>query len=129
MILLDTSIWVDHLRSGDRTVSTLLERGRILAHPWVVGEIALGNLTNRREVLGLLSSLPQPTVATTAEVLTLIERHELSGRGVGYVDAQLLASTRLTREAALWTNDKRLAAAASRLGCGVDPTVPDPNEA
>lgn len=125
MILLDTSIWVDHLRAGDPTVSALLERGLILAHPWVAGEIALGNLTNHLEVLGLLASLPQATVATTDEVLTLIERHGLSGRGIGYVDAQLLAATRLTRDAALWTNDKRLAAAASRLGCGVDPTVPD----
>lgn len=123
MILVDTSIWVDHLRAGDQTVSTLLERGLVLAHPWVIGEIALGHLSNRREVIGLLASLPQATVATTAEVLSLIERHELSGRGIGYVDAQLLAATRLTRDAALWTNDKRLATAASRLGCAVDPTA------
>lgn len=123
MILVDTSIWVDHLRAGDPTVSTLLERGLVLAHPWVIGEIALGHLSNRREVIGLLASLPQATVATTAEVLTLIQRYELSGRGIGYVDAQLLAATRLTRDAALWTNDKRLAAAASRLGCAVDPAA------
>lgn len=123
MIIVDTSIWVDHLRAGHPTLGTLLERGLVLAHPWVIGEIALGHLARRHEVIGLLEGLPPAAVATTGEVLTLVDRHQLYGLGIGYVDAQLLAATRLTRDAALWTNDKRLAAAASRLGCAADPPV------
>lgn len=124
MILADTSIWVTHLRAGHPALERMLEGGLVLAHPWVVGELALGRLSRRRELLGLLSSLPQAMVATTEEILTLVERHELYGLGIGYVDAQLLAATRLTPDARLWTNDQRLAAAASRLGCAADPTVP-----
>ncbi len=123
MILVDTSIWIDHLSAGHATLAQLLERGLVLAHPWVVGELALGHLCQRRDVLGLLTSLPQAVVATMDEVLTLIERHQLYGLGIGYVDAQLLAATLLTTDAALWTRDRRLAAAASRLGCVVDPGV------
>lgn len=121
MILADTSIWIDHLRAGHTTLAQLLERGLVLGHPWVVGEVALGRLSRRREVLGLLAALPQATVATTDEVRTLIERHELFGLGIDYVDAQLLASTRLTPDAELWTADRRLVAVGSRLGCAVDP--------
>jgi predicted nucleic acid-binding protein len=123
VILVDTSIWIDHLRAGRSSLARLLERGLVLAHPWVIGELALGHLSQRREVIGLLTSLPQATVATADETLTLVERQQLYGLGIGYVDAQLLAATRLTPDAALWTDDKRLAAAASRLGCAVDPTV------
>jgi predicted nucleic acid-binding protein len=123
VILVDTSIWIDHLRAGHSTLVGLLERELVLAHPWVIGELALGHLSHRREVLGLLTSLPQATVATTDEVRTLVEGHQLYGLGIGYVDAQLLAATRLTNDAELWTNDKRLAAVASRLGCAVDPTA------
>lgn len=122
MILVDTSIWIDHLRAGHPTLAGLLERELVLTHPWVIGELALGHLSHRHEVLGLMTSLPQAMVATTDEVLTLVEGHQLYGLGVGYVDAQLLASTRLTPDAALWANDSRLAAVASRLGCAVDPT-------
>jgi predicted nucleic acid-binding protein len=125
VILVDTSIWVDHLRAEHSTLVNLLEDGLVLAHPWVTGELALGHLSQRREVIGLLSSLPRATVASTDEILTLIEGHQLYGLGIGYVDAQLLAATRLTAETELWTTDKRLAAAAARLGCGVDPTVTD----
>lgn len=125
MILVDTSVWINHLRARHSTLGRLLERGLVLAHPWVIGELALGRLSQRREVVGLLTSLPQATVATTDEVLTLVERHQLYGLGIGYVDAQLLAATRLTPDAELWTNDKGLAAAASRLGCATDPTVVD----
>lgn len=120
MILADTSIWIDHLRAGDPTLVHLLERGFVLGHPWVVGELALGRLGQRQEILGLLSALPQATVATTGEVLTLVERHQLYGLGIGYVDAQLLAATHLTPDAALWTADRRLDAVASRLGCAMD---------
>ncbi len=121
MILVDTSVWIDHLRAGSATLARLLERGAVLGHPWVVGELALGQLGQRGEVLGLLGSLPQATVATPAEILTLIERHELHGVGIGYVDAQLVAATKLTPGAALWTTDRRLVAVASRVGHAFDP--------
>ena len=124
MILVDTSIWIDYLRAGHLTLAHLLERGSVLGHPWVVGELALGHLSQRQEILGLLNSLPQAAVATPAEILTFIEHHELHGLGIGYVDAQLLAATQLTPDAGLWTNDKRLAAAAARLGLVVDPSAP-----
>ncbi len=120
MILVDTSVWVDHLRASNAVLAGLLEQATVLAHPWVVGEIALGNLSRRQEVLGLLDGLPQATSATPAEVLFVIERHELHGTGIGYVDAQLLAATKLTGDATLWTSDRRLAALAADLGCAFD---------
>jgi predicted nucleic acid-binding protein len=123
VILVDTSIWVDHLRRGHSTLAVLLDRGMILGHPWVRGELALGRLAQRQEVLTLLGQLPHATVATDDEVLSFIEDHELFGLGIGYVDAQLLAATRLTPDARLWTADKRLAAAADRLNVHADPTV------
>ncbi|MBA2532812.1 MAG: type II toxin-antitoxin system VapC family toxin [Nocardioidaceae bacterium] len=121
MILVDTSIWIEHLRAGLETLVRLLDRGVVLAHPWVIGELALGHLDQRREIIGLLGNLSQAAVATTEEVLTLIERHQLVGSGIGYVDAQLLAATRLTPDAGLWTHDSRLGAVAERLGCAVSP--------
>ncbi|CAN5575371.1 type II toxin-antitoxin system VapC family toxin [soil metagenome] len=121
MILVDTSIWIEHLRASLETLVRLLDRGVVLAHPWVLGELALGHLDQRREIIGLLGNLPQAAVATTEEVLTLIERHQLVGSGIGYVDAQLLAATRLTPDAGLWTRDSRLGAVAERLGCAVSP--------
>lgn len=116
MILVDTSIWIDHLRAGNPELSELLQEGRVLAHPWVTGELALGHLSHRNEILGLLHNLPQATVATDTEVLTLIESRHLAGLGIGYVDAHLLAATLLTPQARLWTRDKRLAATAVRHG-------------
>lgn len=118
MILVDTSVWVDHLRAGDGALAALLSHGTVLGHPWVVGEIALGRLRQREQILELMSRLPQATVATEVEVLTFIERQELPGSGIGYVDVQLLAATMLTTGATLWTRDRRLAAVASRLGRG-----------
>ncbi len=119
--MVDTSVWIDHLRAGHSRLAELLEHNLVLAHPWVTGELALGQLSRRSEVLGLLSNLPQATVATPAEVLTLVDRHELHGVGIGYVDAQLLAATLLTEDATLWTTDKRLAAVATRLGRSSEP--------
>lgn len=119
MILVDTSIWVDHLRSGDLELGRLLQDGRVLAHPWVTGELALGHLSQRDEILGLLHNLPQANVATDVEVLTLIGNRRLSGLGIGYVDAHLLAATLLTTDARLWTRDKRLAAVAVQHGLAV----------
>lgn len=123
MILVDTPIWIDHLRNGQSTLVRLLDDGLVLGHPWVVGELALGCLVQRHEVIGLLEGLPQAAVATDGEVMTMINRHQLYGLGIGYVDAQLLAATQLTADAALWTADRRLAGAASRVGCAIDPAA------
>jgi predicted nucleic acid-binding protein len=116
VILIDTTVWIDHLREGDPRLTGLLDRGEALVHPWVTGELALGHLRGRAEILRLLGQMPQATVATAAELLGFIERHELFGLGIGYVDAQLLAATLLTDDAQLWTRDRRLRAAAERLG-------------
>jgi hypothetical protein len=116
VILVDTSVWVDHLRAGDETLTDLLENGRVLVHPFVVGELALGNLRQRHVILGYLQDLPQVEVATNGEVLQFIERHDLAGLGIGYVDVHLLASTQLTSGSSLWTRDKRLSAIAEQLG-------------
>jgi len=123
VILVDTSIWIGHLGAGRSTLAELLEHSLVLGHPWVIGELALGRLARRHEVIGLLTNLPRATVATTDEVLTLVDNHGLYGEGIGYVDAQLLTATRLTPDARLWTADKPLVAAASRLGCAFDPAA------
>lgn len=115
MILVDTSIWIDHLSRGDAHLADLLRGGEVLGHPWVRGELSLGNLAHRDEVLGLIQNLPQAVVATDAEMMILIDRQQLFGLGIGYVDAQLLAATRLSDGARLWTRDKRLRAAALQL--------------
>ena len=95
MILVDTSVWIDHLRIGDPQLTALLQEAQVLAYPWVIGELALGQLSRRSEVLPLLSNLPQAKVATEAEVMTLVETRRLFGLGIGYVDAHLLAATLL----------------------------------
>jgi len=116
VILVDTSIWIDHLRTGDPELGELLRDGQVLAHPWVTGELALGHLSRRSEILGLLQNLPQATVATDDEVLALIDKRQLFGLGLGYVDAHLLAATALTTAALLWTRDKRIAVVAAQHG-------------
>ena len=116
MILVDTSIWIDHLRVGEEGLVTLLNSTQVLCHPFVVGELACGNLRNRDEELTLLSELPRIAVATDAEVLYYIEQHGLMGRGIGYIDAHLLAAVSLAGPARLWTRDKRLCAVATDLG-------------
>ncbi|MBN9510580.1 MAG: VapC toxin family PIN domain ribonuclease [Alphaproteobacteria bacterium] len=121
MILVDTSVWVGHLRSGDPILAGLLEAGLVLTHPSVIGEIALSNLRHRTRLLSALSDLPQAGVATDPEVLHFIARHALFGRGIGYVDAHLLAGTRLAAAARLWTNDRRLHGAATDLGLAFTP--------
>ena len=115
MILVDTSVWVDHLRSGVPLLANLLQEGEVLIHPWVIGEIACGNLRNRQQVLDLLLGLPTALVASDSEVLLLIERGNLMGRGIGYVDAHLLAAAKLSR-CGLWTQDRRLAVVAQEQG-------------
>jgi len=116
VILVDTSVWVDHFRMGDKALAGLLEAGEVLAHPFVIGELALGDLRQREIVLEALSDLPCASVAADKEVLHFIDRHALFGRGLGYVDAHLLAATRLTSGAKLWTRDKRLKEVAAELG-------------
>lgn len=115
MILVDTSIWIDHLRAGDKLLSNLLDAGRVLAHPFVTGELALGNLRQRDVILDALSDLPQAKVATDKEILHFIDQSPLFGLGIGYVDAHLLAAVRLTAGTVLWTRDKRLRGVAERL--------------
>lgn len=115
MILVDTSVWIAHLRKGASSLASALEQGQVLMHPFVLGELACGNLKNRRQVLRLLGDLPNAPQATNAEVMNFIERRALMGCGVGYIDAHLLASVALAGTARLWTLDKRLAAVAAEL--------------
>ena len=115
MILVDTSVWVDHLRKGVSALAARLEQGSVLMHPLVLGELACGNLENRAELLRLLHDLPMATTATDSEARDFIERKALMGRGIGYVDVHLLASAVLTDAARLWTRDKRLNQVAGQL--------------
>jgi len=115
MILLDTSVWVDHLRRGDSLAIQVLESGQAGAHAFVTGELACGNLKSRVRVIDLLKALPQLALATDDEVLYFIERHRLMGRGIGYVDAHLLAAVAIGG-AQLWTRDRRLREIATELG-------------
>jgi predicted nucleic acid-binding protein len=120
LILVDTSVWVDHLRAGDAQLAELLERGAVLMHPYVLGEIACGTLKDRALILELLQDLPAAVTADAHEVMQFIERHSLHGKGIGYVDAHLLASVALSSSASLWTRDKRLATSAQALHCAFE---------
>lgn len=122
MILVDTSVWIDHLRYGDVELTKLLNIGQVLTHRFVIGELALGSLQNRHIVLSTLQNLPQAAIASDEEVLHFIESHELFGTGIGYIDAHLLAAVRLSPGALLWTRDKRLLAESVRLGLCVNLT-------
>jgi len=115
VILVDTSVWVEHLRRGLPRLATLLQEGKVLIHSWVIGELACGNLRNRADVLELLQGLPAAVVASDQEVRLMIEQHQLMGRGIGYVDAQMLASARLSH-CQLWTQDRRLAVLTEERG-------------
>jgi predicted nucleic acid-binding protein len=115
VILVDTSVWIDHLREGDPALAGLLETGRVLAHPFVTGEIALGSLRERNTVLDALRNLPQTAVASDDEVMMFMERERLFSSGIGYVDAHLLAAARLTPGALIWTRDRRLRDVSRRL--------------
>lgn len=115
-VLVDTSIWVDHLRTGNAELAALLERSGVVMHSWVLGELALGGVTRNREVSTLLGALPQAPVASEDELMDFIQVHSLHGRGIGYVDAQLLASTALAPGSTLWSIDQGLRAAAAALG-------------
>jgi predicted nucleic acid-binding protein len=115
VVLADTSVWVGHLRDGNPALARLLESGEILMHPMVVGELAMGKLDPRRDILDGLRHLPPAAVATDGEVLAFIETHRLAGTGLGLVDAHLLASARLS-DSVLWTFDAVLRRMAHGLG-------------
>lgn len=118
MILVDTSIWIDHLRKHDEWLATMLDAGDVLIHPFVLGEIACGQIRNRTEILESLSDLPTAPVASQSEVFLLIEKRQLTGRGIGFIDMHLIASALLDPVAQLWTRDKKLSMIASELGVG-----------
>jgi predicted nucleic acid-binding protein len=115
MILVDTSIWVAHLRSGNRGLEALLNDGRVVSHPFIIGELACGTLRNRSIILSLLQALPIANQADHEEVLRLIDNYQIMGKGLGYIDMHLLASAILTH-IPLWTLDKRLKDISSTLG-------------
>ncbi len=116
MILVDTSVWIDHLRTGEPHLVALLERSQVLMHPFVLGELACGNLRRRAEVLRHLGALPRSPVATDDEALCFVEAHRLMGRGIGWIDVHLLAAVALSPGTRLWTRDRRLDAVARTLG-------------
>ena len=117
MILVDTSIWIDHIRSTNNRLIELLHGELVRVHPWVVGELACGNLNHRAQTLYLLRSLPQSAIASHDEVLFFIEKHGIAGKGVGYLDMHLLAAAALG-SLKIWTRDKRLHEVASSLSLG-----------
>ena len=114
MILVDTSVWVDHLRHGEGLLHDLLSSGQVVTHPFIIGELSCGNLRHRSDILGLLEALPQVDLASHAEVLHLVNARGLHGKGLGWIDVHILASSLLSRTA-LWTKDRRLAAVAKAL--------------
>lgn len=116
MILVDTAVWIDHFRATDPQLVALLTRNEVLTHPYVVGEIALGSVAKRADVLRYLGNLSSVITATHDETMVFIERQKLANTGLGYVDAGLLASVALTPGAMLWSRDKNLRAAAARVG-------------
>ena len=120
MVLVDTSVWVDHLRQNVPQLGDLLEAGEVTTHPFVIGELACGNLANRGEILALLSALPLVQIVTHSEAMHVVDTNSLHGRGMGWVDVHLLASARLSR-VSIWTRDRRLQAASKALGIGEKP--------
>lgn len=115
MILVDTSVWIDHLARGDSELQSLLEEGEVLTHPYIVAEIALGSLNQRDQTVGALQALPEIPPARHLEVMAFLENERLFGIGIGYVDLHLLAATRLAAGTRLWTRDRRLLRAALKL--------------
>ena len=114
MVLVDTSVWIRHFRHRDPQLEDLLLNGRVVCHPFIIGELACGNLRNREEILTLLSALPRAITADHEEILRFIEIHKLMGKGLGYVDVHLLASARLSG-IDFWTRDRNLENAARKL--------------
>ena len=120
MILADSSVWIDHLRASDPTLVEALRARRVVTHPFVIGELALGSLRDRSAVIAALSDLRRVRTARGDEVLAMIDNLQLFGKGIGYVDAHLLASARLTPGTQLWTRDRRLGEVAVQLGVAAE---------
>ena len=114
MVLVDTSIWVTHLRQGSRQLEKLLMDAEVMCHPFIIGELACGNLKKRKEIISLLQSLPMASTIEFDEFLFFIDRNQLMGKGLGFVDVHLLASAQLTG-IRIWTADKKLRTAADKL--------------
>jgi len=114
MILVDTSVWVRFLREGDPLLSDLLKEGEVLTHPFIIGELRLGNISKRQHFLRLIEDLPQAIQATEDEVTYLIEENKLYGKGIGYIDTHILASS-IMSASPLWTLDNRLDATSKKL--------------
>ncbi|NOX27454.1 MAG: type II toxin-antitoxin system VapC family toxin [Gammaproteobacteria bacterium] len=123
MVLVDTSVWVDHLRSTNSVLVALLEQGRVLMHPMVIGELACGNLHNRHALIALLHKLPHAVETSHSEALHCLEHNCLMGKGTGWIDIHLLASVLLTPGTSLWTKDRRLRAVAEDLQLCWKPSV------
>lgn len=120
MILADTSVWIDHLRAPDPRLQDLLDRQQILIHPFVIGELALGSMRDRPRTMFALKRLPPAMMSRDRDVVAMIDNHRLHGRGIGYVDAHLLASTLITPEALIWSTDRRLMAVARDLSIAAE---------
>jgi len=120
MVLVDTSVWVRHLRQGEPSLERLLNDGEVVCHPFVVGELACGNMRNRTEILSFIKILPLATEAKNEEVLLFIEKNHLMGKGLGYIDVHLCASALLTG-VPMWTYDRRLNDANEELGIRYEP--------
>ena len=120
MVLVDTSIWIDHFRRSDLRLAQFLDRGGVVMHPFVIGELLLGHVPKIAEMIDDLEELPKATVASAHEVMEFISSRKLLGSGIGYVDAHLLAAAALTPETLVWTRDKRLLAAAQSLSLAAD---------
>ena len=121
MIIVDTSVWVEHFRRGDATLVDLLNRNRVLAHSFVIGELSLGNLNARSATMGLLNALPMASVASDEEILHIIATKRLAGHGIGLVDAHLIASA-MMETAQIYTRDKKLGQIAQQLKLKFAPT-------
>jgi predicted nucleic acid-binding protein len=115
MVLADTSVWVEHFCQGNIGLDSLLNEGQIVCHPFIIGELACGNIKNRSQILSLLNTLPTAFVVEHEEVMGFIEKHHLMGKGLGYIDMHLIASAMLTH-VPLWTLDKRLANISATIG-------------
>ena len=121
-ILVDTSVWIKHLRESDKILIRLLEQGLVASHPFIIGELACGGIKNRHEIIGLLNDLPSTDVLDHYEILEFIEYRQIMNKGLGYVDVHLLGSA-LVSETPLWTFDKALREVADQLSIAYDPTL------
>ena len=114
MVLVDTSVWISHFRDGNSRLQKQLEEGRVVSHPFIIGELACGNITNRTEIISLMQSLPTLDVVEQDELLLFIEHHKIMGKGLGFVDVHLIAATMLAG-IPIWTLDKKLRGVSSKL--------------